>query len=319
MTKKILLSQFIKVGILCYFSFNLILFLNPHISLASEQNIPTIEKYQKQETNKTNRRFNLDIGLGWGFSYGNSLLVAGLFEPDPNTELYLELIDLQQSENVLVVRLSAGYAFTQDFGIYINVPSGLIQKPPDPEENRLPGLIEADDYKYGLGDIAIGAYYRIISETTALPNIILNFDVDSNTAKFSSLGNGLWDITYAGQARKTFFDVFQVLIVGDYSNRLEKEIGKEMIEPGDIIGYGGGFGLLFFKKVSLETILKEINISETKLNGTTLLQSTRDRLLLIKLSTISSRVGLDISVAGLKDGFDVKRNTFGIALSVPIY
>ena len=133
-------------------------------------------------------RFKLDISGGYGFSYAT--VVSGLYSLSDEYKTYLDRLDMKFAEHTVSLRLTATYILSPQIGIYLGTPAGVVL-----ERDKGRGRSDDTNFSGGVGDVYGGIFYNVLSETKYRPNITIDFDVNSNTAKFSSMGDGLWDFT----------------------------------------------------------------------------------------------------------------------------
>ncbi len=225
----------------------------------------------------------------------------------------MRALDLDYSENMMTVRLTATYALTPNAGFYFAVPFGAVKF--KTAEDPIARIFEEDSIKAGVGDIYGGIYYNILSGSKNTPNIVLNLDVNSDVAKFWSLGDGLWDFTASLQARQLLSDSFFVYGLSDYTERLK----KNGVKPGQVIGYGGGFGFISGNGSSINEFgLRAAQYSKTTKNGVTLLDKSDDLTLIWASKALYKGLSTAFTIGNLNKGFSFKQNTFGFEFSFPI-
>ncbi len=259
----------------------------------------------------------LTLSFGYGISYANNMLVSGgiLFDLDPSSAYLLESLGLDLSDNVYTSRLTATYAFTPRLGAYTVFPTGLVQERSD---RMLPGL-ELDDLEPALGDASVGLYYRAFQESGLRPGVILFLDLNSNFSHFSSLGNGLWDISAGASLPKTISRSFAVTADLDYTH----SFSRGGIDPGSIFGVGARLRWLF-KGGALELGLKDVRASEYRVGGFALTESDDDLVLTFEFWPRSGslrafeRSSLKAYLTSLDEGFNFRKNIYGFRWSFPI-
>ncbi len=284
----------------------------PNVGLPYEREIVLSEEYQtEREKVVLKDRFRLDLGFGYGLSYAQ--ILTGLYGLDPHIEAYLESLGLEYSETYGVFRVAGIYALSPRTGVYLGVPFSAVELK---HEKGVARLFEESDVEFGVGDVYGGAYYHLLLEGKRTPSVIASLDMNSDMAKYSSLGDGTWDFTGGIYARKYVSDSFYVFGMADYTARLE----KHDTDPGDVFGYGGGIGFLLGGSF-LEVGLRAASIGETKIGEATWFDSDEDLALTFALKSPPFVRGGDarIIIANLDEGFDIKRNTFGFEYSFPIF
>jgi len=297
----------------------LIVLLGHNAAFASERDIILEESYQTEGEKQRYRtgeeqisfsdRFHLNFGIGYGYSYAQTL--TGIYGPDPALETYLEQLGMEFSENLGTFRITASYMINPRTFAYFGVPFGLVELHTE-EGSTL--FSEDYDYEFGVGDLYGGLGYLLLPETESIPSTIINLDINSDTTEYYSLGDGLWDITGGAKVSKSLAKSFYVFGVGNYTERLE----KNDIEPGNIVGYGGGIGFLLTSS-RIEIGIKEAQIDETEFNNAILFPDGEDLALNFSIYSLFEGGGsFHFNWGNLDEGMDFERNTFGFEFSVPI-
>jgi len=304
------MSRFVEL--LCL---GLVVLLAPaRMGLAYEKEIVLPEEYQaRREKELLKDRFRLDLSLGYGRAYGQEL--GGIYSISPQLETYLQRLDMEFSKNALAPRLTATYAITPRLGAYVAVPFGLVSQK---TEEGLAQLFEEEHFEFGIGDVYAGLYFHLLTETEKRPGIILFGDANSGITKFYSLGDGLWDFTPGVQVRKMLTKSFYAFVTGDYTFRLE----RNGIDPGPIIGYGGGLGLIVKDGFAWEAGVKAASIGKTKLGGATLFDDDKDIVVHLTAKVLSGRASgasFTFTVGNLDEKLSVETTTVGFELSFPIW
>lgn len=284
----------------------------PGTGWTSEEEIENKQRYPsgEEETAEIRERFTVDLGIGYGYSYSDSVSFAYLTQLMPEAEIYLERLGLTLSQNGVTLRLSTFFAVTPAFGFYVMVPYGMVETK---AETNLPGLI---NIKFGVGDIRVGSYLSLLSETERRPKVTLGLDYDTDTAIYSSLGDGTRSFTITADVRK--FISPSVYLVGtvDHTFRME----KNEVEPGDIRGYGGGIGFLTGSGQSkFVALLKKVTVDEAKLNGFVLLDGSSDLSLTLTWLDIVRGIHSSFYATRLNEGLDFKKNSFGFNFNFPLF
>lgn len=282
---------------------------------AYEKEIVLGEVYQTEKEKERYKvsfrdRFALDLNFGIGGYYGgaSNLQILGI-DPDVNT--YVKNLGMDYSETVGAIRLTATFFITPQFAVYIGAPFGVVTV--DKEQEGLAQFFEEDDLKVGVGDIYGGLALTLLSGTEAKPNIAIFFNADADTSKFYSLGDGLWDFTVGGQINQLLSRSFYVFGTGDYTYRLK----KKDIDPGNIVGYGGGFGFLLSGKSRIEAGLRAHRYYETKFDSRTLFKEADD--LAFNLKFASKLGSMNFIIGNLNEGFEFGKNTVVLEYTIPLY
>lgn len=286
----------------------------PCIVYAYEKEVVLGEVYQTtKEKEILKDRLRLDLSFGWGYSFGQPM-TGSFYDLNTKTQTYLRALNLDYSENMLTVRLTATYALTPNAGVYLAVPFGAVTF--KTAEDPIARIFEEDKIKGGVGDLYGGIYYNLLSGSKSSPNIVLNVDVNSDTAKFSSLGDGLWNFTASLQARQFLSESFFVFGLGDYTTGLK----KNGVKPGDVIGYGGGFGFMSGNGTARNDFgLRAAQHSKTTKNGATLLDKSDDLTFIWASKSLYKGLSTAFTIGNLNNGFSFKQNTFGFEISFPIF
>jgi len=295
-------SSLFVIGLLVSFS-----------SEAYEREVVWDEPYQtNKEIEKLADRFKLDFTFGYGY-YSYPALITGIYGRDPKIDFYLEKLGLKFSENTGTFRLAATVAITKSLGIYLVVPTGIVKFNEKTGTEQLP---EEDKFKFEVGDIFGGVYLHILRESKYLPSLVINIDANSDTAKYSSLGDGVWDITGGVQARKLLSSYFYLFALGDYTHKME----KNNVQPGNVIGYGGGLGFIFGGGNNvIEASLKGAEIGESKINDQPFLDKNRDLIFNLSLKSLIKHASFSITIGNLNHGLDIKGINSGFEVSFPLF
>jgi hypothetical protein len=216
------MAKILRLDILYFLLISFLFTLGLLISSSSEayeKEVGLDEPYQtNREIEKLADRFKLDFTFGYGY-YSNPALTTGIYKTDPKIDIYRDKLGLKFSENTGTFRLAATVAITKWLGIYLVVPTGIVKFNEKTGAEQSP---EEDKYKFEVGDIFGGVYLHILPETKYLPNLVINIDANSDTAKYSSLGDGVWDFTGGVQMRKLLSSYFYLFALGDYTYKMEK-------------------------------------------------------------------------------------------------
>jgi len=295
------------------------LFLGQDVVIALEREIILEDTYQTQQEKERYQReeeeisfadrFRLDFSIGYGYSYAQ--ILTGIYGPGPALQTYLNQLDMEFSENLLTSRLTASYMVNPRTFAYFGVPFGVVELQTEAGSTQ---LLPEQEYEFGVGDLFGGVGYLLLPETESVPSTIINLDINSDTTEHYSLGDGLWDVTGGARISKSLSKSFYTFGVASYTDRLE----KNDIEPGNIVGYGGGIGFLS-EDMRVEIGLKAAQIDETEFNNATLFNDDEDLAFNFSVySLFEGGFNFHFTMGNLDEGMDFERNTFGFELSVPI-
>src|SRR5262245_15095315 len=247
-------------------------FVAQGICHAAEENILPTEAYRTSREKVQYNRLRLDLSVGYGISYSTSTAVAlgGFQELEPGQRAVLDRLGLRISEDLLSLRLTGSYAPSRRLGFFAAVPVGVVQD--RPEGARVVDIIK-NDPKVGLGDLTAGAYFHLVDETRHRPNLTLSADIDSDTGRHTSLGDGLWSFRALVESRKFVSSAVYLVGSGEYSYRP----GKNGLENSNIAGIGAGLGTRLLSGQSiLEVRVKAFIISEYRTRNTVLVTEDSD-------------------------------------------
>jgi len=278
---------------------------------ALEREIVLGEEYQtKREETVLEDRFRLDLGLTYGITTSTeSSIISGWYDLDPAFAFYLERLGMEYSRNFVSMRATATYLISSRLAVSTIVPFGFVE-PRRERQGIFPDYDE--EYEFDVGDISGGINYCLLPETEQIPNVVVGLELDSDTSKYTSLGNGVWDVTGGLRVQKLLSKSFFVFGLSDYTYTIE----KDDIDPGDVIGYGGGIGFVLGGENILEIGLKQYDIGEAEFRGAKLLPENDSLLLTISLRTDAG--GVNMFLAGFDEGISSDRTVFGIEYVIPI-
>ena len=287
------------------------LFVKTNIVLSFEREVVLSEEYQtERETEVLKDRFRLDLGWTYGITTSTETsIITGWYDLSPAFAYYLDRLDLEYSRNFVSMRTTATYLINSRLGISATVPFGFVE-PRREREGIFPNYDE--EYEFDVGDIRGGIFYCLLRETEQIPNVIVNFDLDSNTSKYTSLGNGVWDIAGGLRVQKLLSESFYVFGLSDYTYTME----ENDVDPGDITGYGGGIGLILGGGNIAEIGLKQYEIDESEIGGIKWLPDNDS--LLLNLSFRTNVGSVNMFMAGFDEGISHDRTMFGIEYVLPI-
>jgi len=289
------------------------LFVKTNIVLSFEREVVLSEEYQtEREKEVLQDRFRLDLGWTYGITTSTETsIISGWYDLSPAFAYYLDRLDMEYSRNFVSMRTTARYLISSRLGISATVPFGFVE-PKREREGIFPNYDE--EYEFTLGDISGGINYCLLPETEQIPNVTVNLGLDSDTSKYTSLGNGVWDVTGGLQARKLLSQSFYIFGLSDYTYTME----KNDVDPGDITGYGGGIGFILGQNINniLEIWLKKYDIGESEIGGIKWLPENDS--LVLNLSFRTNVGGVNMFMAGFDEGISHDRTMFGIEYVLPI-
>jgi hypothetical protein len=286
----------------------------PALALAYEREVALGEEAaEKMEAKKEGfkfwDRFRLELGVGWGQDYNQTAIVAGYYQLTPSYANYLSRLGLEYSKSEISLSVSAAFALHPRFGVYVGAPFAMVQKQKDNPTDPF-SVFEEEKYDFGVGDIYGGVYGQLLTEGTWWPSITLSVDANSDLAKFSSLGDGVWDFTPGLRLQKTIYKPVYLFGLGDYTYKLK----KSGVKPGDVIGYGGGLGWDFGQGTTFEVGLKGYTIDESKIDGVLALESTHDLVLTVGIRSFKG-LSFIFNMGNLDKKIDWKSNYTGFMIS----
>lgn len=300
--------------------------LKSSVGLAYEKEIILSEAYQTKKEKElyqfeeekvsflAKKRFHLDIGFSTGI-YGSAFNSdTWIYGPPPELKTYLKQLDMEYSENLFTLSVSGTYVISPKMGIYLGIPFGVVLTKGEPAGGGLKRLFVEENIEFGIGDVYGGVYYQILSEPKYWLSVIGSLGIDSNTAEFLSLGDGLWDFTPFVRVSKFITRSFYLFGVGGYTYRLE----ENNIDPGGIVSYGGGMGFLFGDRL-MEAGLTGRSIGKTKFGSETLFKSNEDLIFNISSRSLVKGIDMDITIGNLNEGLDAKINTVGVAFTWHVF
>lgn len=237
------------------------------------------------------------FGVGYGFSFPTSGL-EGLALVKPEGGVYGDYLDrtgTEFSENVVKFQLGVGFDVTEKMGVFLYIPAGIVDQP---ASSTLPGLVEFDA---GIGDLYGGLSYKLMAETEAQPRVDLFLSADSNLAKFTSLGDGLWSVRPGIQASKYFSDS----VYGLASVSYERYFEKNSVDREDSFSVGGGLGTFVGSgKLKVDLELHYLHAGEIKVANTGTIPSSDSYSITLGLREAGEKVSGQFYLAGLNEDFE---------------
>jgi len=255
----------------------------------------------------------LSVGFGYGiFSDAQraalNSIANGVPASDPGRDALFERLGLRSSDNIFTLSATGTYRMTEKAGLYLTVPSGLINRDSEP--------VASFDPQYGIGDVHGGASYNLLTESGWIPAAIVSLDVKSNTATYGSLGNGVWGFTPGVQPIKSITESIFVFGLFDYTYNME----RSGVKLGDVIGYGGGLRVLLRDRETAGVIgLKMSSVADSKIDGQTVVGKHDDLMLILGSESFYTGFSIHFYLTGLNEGLGLKKNTFGVEFSFPIF
>ncbi len=274
-----------------------------------------LEKKLREQHN-----FSLQLSIGTGVSFSDQTIGGFFIGLDKTGERFFNTLGLEFSENILTAELTGIYTLGTDLGFYVAIPGGWVET--QPEDVMLPGIVE---YNAGIGDVRAGGFYKILSETDYAPAVTILFEGNARTAKFSSLGDGVWDATGGLKARKFVLapeNSYSILptylfFSADYTSRFD----RKDIEMGDVVGYGGGIGVLPSSgQVVMEIGVKNFHAMKTQFkDGTEVFDSSNSLRLTIDTRLPTKGFSFYLYMDNVNKGFDRDLNFFGFGMRTQLF
>jgi len=243
------------------------------------------------------RRFTLEAGLTYSHFDDARLNLSGFLALD---SIFLGLINLEESTaDIATVDFSARYRLTDRLQVdaaipylfrYSNYQSGGAG-------SSAAGLQEASRTDHGIGDVSVGASYRLVREKAYWPDIVINarakaptgrhpFGVELETIPDSgdnlaiptalATGSGVWGASLGVSMLKTLdpMVIFGSLTYfrnfendfDDLDETLGDQPGKAKL--GDAIQFGGGVAFALNDRSSLSLSFTQRIVERTRLTRT---------------------------------------------------
>lgn len=282
---------------------------------AGEENVLPPEAYRSTREHVQYKRLKLDLSVGYGVSYSTSAAVAlgGFQELEAGQEEVLDRLGLTISDDLLSLRLTGTYAPSRRVGFFASVPVGVVQN--RPEGARVVDIV-SNDPEVGLGDMTAGTYFHLLDETRNRPTLAISVEVDTDTSRHTSLGDGLWSGRTLLEARKFVSPAVYLVGAGEYSYRP----GTKGLESSDIAGVAAGLGFRLLSGQSIiEIRVKDLRVSEYRTRNTMLVPKDSGLVLTVAMRSLTERMIVRAYASGLEDGVSVKQNNYGFALEVPLF
>lgn len=281
--------------------------ITPNFCLASREESVLSEEYQL-ESEKETLKDKLSLEIGWSYGVFLPGLGANRFPERPSKE-FLDTLDMTYSENNSSFFLGAKYLATSKLEVYAGIPFALLLQIENNEggNRRTRGGLTS---KWGgVGDIYGGISYALVTESKYRPLVITTVDINSAFSKYTSMGDGFWDITPMLSLRKFISGPIYVKGLAGYTHRLD----RKGVDPGEIISYGGGLGFLSGDK-NIELDLKRSHAADTKIGDRTVEKSNEDLVMNIAFTSVFGKrtSTFGVFLGGLEEGFNWDKNSVGI-------
>jgi len=182
---------------------------------------------------RTRDRFQFTIGIGYGVTTDLDSALP-LYSYSSAFDDYLDRLDLEYASDPIFFRCSASALFGRDLGIWLAVPYAIASGDDDSGPART-----APTLKAGLGDVSVGAFFHLLYGKRRLPSLMMWASANSDTSKYYSFGDGLWNNSLGFRSRQVLGPVFYLLGTGTYT-MLDAKNG---VEHDDNYSYGAGVGL----------------------------------------------------------------------------
>ncbi len=264
------------------------------------------------------KKLSLFLGYGFGQSSENSFLLEGgfIFEIDPAVEFMYEKLDIEFTDNFMPLTLTATYSLGKKIGVYGIIPAGIVQTR---SEGPLGGIDFGEDFNAGVGDITAGIYYRLAQESPRRPYISISLDANTDTAKHSSLGDGLRGYTLGLYLRKRIGR--SVYAAGSTYYTLQAK--SNGIEPGGITGVSGGIGFAT-RGITNEVRLSYSDIRPIDYRGFPLVPRDDNLALIVSSRGLQSsrsrlaRTEYRLYINNLSEGLELDESSFGFTMVTPL-
>lgn len=280
--------------------------ITPNFCFAAREDVILGEEYQLESEKETLKdKFIWEIGLQYGYVFTKRAVNPW---PGRPPQEYLDRLDMTYSKNYLSLGLGAKYLATSRLAVYAGMPFSFLQKEVTPRKRKGPFSAPG----VGVGDVRTGISYALLPESKYRPLVVTTFEVTAPLSRFTSIGDGFWGFTPEVSLRKFISGPLYVKGLTSYTHRLD----RKGIDPGAIINYGGGVGLLLGDKNNIELTLERAHIAKTKIGDRTLIDSNENMIMEIAYSSSigdkqTSTIALDIG--GLEDGFSWNQDWIGIS------
>lgn len=131
----------------------------------------------------------------------------------------------------------------------------------------------SDSSKSGIGDLSLGLFYTLKSESSSSPTITTSINVTTPTGSTAdpddlnglSTGAGFWGISTGLSLSKTIDPAIVFFNVG-YQHTFDDDQFGSNIQPGDAFNYGFGAGLSVNSSVAFSARISGSYQKETRLN-----------------------------------------------------
>jgi len=131
----------------------------------------------------------------------------------------------------------------------------------------------SDSSKSGAGDLALGLFYTLKSESSSLPSITTSINVTTPTGSTAdpadlnrlSTSAGFWGLTTGFSLSKTIDPAIVFFNIG-YQHTFDDDQFGSNIQPGNTFNYGFGAGLSVNSAVAFSARVSGSYQKETKLN-----------------------------------------------------
>jgi hypothetical protein len=257
------------------------------------------------------KRFSFRLGVAYGLSYLDEMAATGLARPGPEAARYLDLVGQKVSNTAVEISVTTAYQLSGTSFIFAQLPMGVVEK-------RLNGQarVPLSQYAAALGEVGAGYSRELVGESSRRPKIELTVSVAPGLARYTSLGDGLWDAAAGLRLRKYLARTLYGLAEADYTYRFE----KAGVQPGEIVDAGLGAGRLMGSGAwRLEAAVKAYRIAGSTAGKQVLLGQSND--LVVQASLVNAADGnrINLNISQLDKGINIKTNSIGFDWTMPIW
>ena len=286
--------------------------LRSNIGLAYEREVVLPEQYQTESEKETLAdRFSVELSVGMNLvrslnSYrAQAMGISDFDQLTPQGKTYLDRLGLEFSKSTVTAGVGATYLINPRTGVFLTVPGSLVHAERDATAAGPRGstiTVTEDDWAVGIGDVSAGISYGLLleTETSKIPTVNVQFEADSDLAKYYSLGDGVWGFTPGVRVSKFLTESYYLFGTGSYTYKME----KNGAEPGDVIGYGGGIGFLMNNKQSRAEIgLTMYSFGESTIDGQPAFEEGNNLVLRLGVQSVYKGGSVHLVIGGLNHGF----------------
>lgn len=183
-------------------------------------------------------RFRLDLGFGLTIDPNDKIIAyPGRRAPQ---------VGVAGADSIFALDVNATVNATEDLSIFAGLPLGIVYQVKANDEDD-PPIVQAsdtdEDIEAGIGDVSVGASYRLVSDGEYWPSVGVGLQVNIPTAFPSSvqgyLGNRLYSLTPFVTLSKSLTERLQLIGNVNYTEFLD----EDDIEIESVISVEGGLGI----------------------------------------------------------------------------